>query len=419
MSQRDIFLAPQQTIAVVLAGGRGKRLLDLTSNLAKPGLDFGGKYRIIDFTLSNCVNSNIRKVVVLTQYNSHRLLEHLQFGWTFLSGKLDEFVHVLPAQQCLGGEDWYRGTADAVFQNIGDIQAHGPENVLVLAGDHIYKMDYRPFLEDHLNFDADLTIACLEVPRQEATRLGVAQVDGTDRIVGFQEKPSDPAGMPGQPELAFASMGIYLFKARFLYEALARDAADLDSTHDFGRDVIPTLIAGGRVFAHRFRRSHVPNLDRPPYWRDVGTVDAFWEANLDLTSVSPALNLYDPTWPVFTHQEQLPAAKFVHSGPHRNGVALSSLVSGGCIVSGGFVQDSLLFSRSRVHSHAVLHEAVILPNADIGEGAHLRKVVVDRDCRVPPGLVAGENPKEDALRFHRTPKGVTLISQRMLDCLRG
>ena len=419
MSHRDLFLASQQTIAVVLAGGRGKRLLDLTSNLAKPGLDFGGKYRIIDFTLSNCVNSNIRKVVVLTQYNSHQLLEHLQFGWTFLSGKLDEFVHVLPAQQSLGGENWYCGTADAVFQNIEDIQFHEPENVLILAGDHIYKMDHRLFLEDHLKNNADLSIACLEVPRLSATELGVVEVDGSDRIVGFQEKPEDPPGIPGSPELAFASMGIYLFKAKFLFEALVRDAADPNSSHDFGRDVIPGLLTSARVFAHRFAKSHIPNRDLPPYWRDVGTVDAFWEANLDLTAVSPCLNLYDSTWPIFTHQEQLPSAKFVHSGCHRNGVALSSLVSAGCIVSGGRVQDSLLFSKVRVHSNANLHWAVVLPGADIGEGVRLRNVVVDRGCRVPAGLVVGENPEEDAARFHRTASGVTLISQPMLDSLRG
>jgi glucose-1-phosphate adenylyltransferase len=419
MPQSEILLAPRRTLAVVLAGGRGQRLMDLTHDLAKPALDFGGKYRIIDFTLSNCVNSNIRKVVVLTQYNSHRLLEHLQLGWTFLSSKLGEFVHVLPAQQVIAHDTWYAGTADAVYQNIENIRGHGPENVLVLAGDHIYKMDHRLFLEDHLNNDADLSIACLEVPRMTATGLGVAQVDATDRLTGFQEKPAEPAAIPGQPDLAFASMGIYLFKAKFLFEALARDAADPHSTHDFGRDVIPSLLAGSRVFAHRFTRSHIRNLDRPPYWRDVGTVDAFWEANMDLTLVEPALNLYDQSWPIFTHLEQLPSAKFVHSGIHRSGVALASLVSGGCIVSGAWVHDSLLFSKVRVHSHAALRGAVVLTGADIGREVRLRKVVVDRGCQVPDGLVAGENPEEDARRFHRTASGVTLISQQMLDRLRG
>jgi glucose-1-phosphate adenylyltransferase len=419
MSQREIFLAPQRTVAIILAGGRGTRLMDLTANLSKPGLDFGGKYRIIDFTLSNCVNSNIRKITVVTQYNSHRLLEHLQFGWSFLSGSLHEFVHVLPAQQCLERDVWYTGTADAVYQNIPNLRAHGPDNILVLAGDHIYKMDYRIFLEDHLNNDADMTIACLEVPRAEATSLGVAEVDGSDRIVAFLEKPANPPAIPGKPDLTFASMGIYLFKADFLFNELIRDAADPLSSHDFGRDLIPSLLARARVFAHRFARSSIPNLERPPYWRDVGTVDAYWEANMDLTYVEPALNLYDYHWPIFTHQEQLPPAKFVHSDPHRNGVALSSLLSGGCIVSGATVNRSLLFSNVRVHSHASLDGAVVLPGADIGEHARLRKVVLGRGCRIPPGLVVGENPEEDAQRFHRTAVGVTLISQQMLDRLRG
>jgi glucose-1-phosphate adenylyltransferase len=419
MAQSEIFQATRRTLAVILAGGRGQRLMDLTHNQAKPALDFGGKYRVIDFTLSNCVNSNVRKVVVLTQYNSHRLLEHLQFGWTFLSGNLGEFVHVLPAQQALDHESWYLGTADAVYQNLDNIRGHHPENVLVLAGDHIYKMDYRLFLEDHLNNDADLTIACLEVPRMSATELGVAAVDGSDRIIDFQEKPSDPPGIPGNPELAFASMGIYLFKAGFLADALIRDAADPNSAHDFGRNVIPKALAEGRVFAHRFSRSHIPNLDRPPYWRDVGTIDAFWEANMDLTAVEPALNLYDPAWPIITKQEQLPSAKFVHSDGNRSGVALASVVSGGCIVSGAWVHDSLLFSRVRVHSHASLRGAIVLPGADIAREAVLRKVVVDRGCQVPQGLVVGENPEEDSRRFHRTASGVTLISQQMLDRLRG
>ncbi|BDU72521.1 glucose-1-phosphate adenylyltransferase [Mesoterricola silvestris] len=417
MSQREVFLAAQRTIAMVLAGGRGKRLHDLTRRLSKPGLAFGGKYRIIDFTMSNCVNSNIRKILVVTQYNSHSLLEHLQFGWTFLNGKFNEFIHVLPAQQSLESDAWYSGTADAVYQNLETIGAHRPENVLVLAGDHIYKMDYRRFLEDHLEKDADLTIACLEVPLADAREFGVAEADASDRIVSFVEKPQQPTPVPGRPGYAFASMGIYLFKADFLYAELARDAADPTSSHDFGKDVIPYLVPRARVYAHRFNRSHIRNMDKPPYWRDVGTVDAYWEANMDLTNVDPDLNLYDYDWPIFTHQEQLPAAKFVHSGPHRNGVAISSLVSAGCIVSGATVHRSLLFSKVRVHSHAYLHEAVVLPGADIEEHARLHRVIVDRNCRVPIGLVVGEDPEEDARRFHRTPGGVTLISQRMLDNL--
>ncbi len=417
MSQREIFLAAQRTIAMVLAGGKGKRLMDLTSRLSKPGLDFGGKYRIIDFTMSNCVNSNIRKILVVTQYNSHRLLEHLQFGWSFLNGKFNEFIHVLPAQQSLESDAWYSGTADAVHQNVLNIASHNPENVMILAGDHIYKMDYRRFLEDHLEKDADLTIACLDVPREAARAFGVAEIDAQERIVGFQEKPAEPTCVPGRPDRAFASMGIYLFKADFLYEQLALDARNLESSHDFGRDLIPWLVPRARVFAHRFCLSHIRNMDKPPYWRDVGTVDAYWEANMDLTSVDPDLNLYDYEWPIFTHMDQLPPAKFVHSDPHRNGVAIHSLVSAGCIVSGATVHRSLLFSKVRAHSHAYLQEAVVLPDADIGEHARLRRVIVDRGCRIPAGLVVGEDAEADALRFHRTPSGVTLISQRMLDRL--
>jgi len=393
--------------------------MDLTSTYSKPGLDFGGKYRIIDFTLSNCINSGFRKIQVLTQYNSHRLLEHLQFGWTFLSAKLDEFVHVLPAQQSLDRDLWYSGTADAVYQNIDNIREHRPDNVLILAGDHIYKMDYRIFLEDHLRTGADLTIACLEVPKEWASGFGVAEIDSEGRIIGFVEKPEDPPTIPGKPDRCLASMGIYLFKADFLYRELMRDAEDLLSSHDFGKDLIPYLIERANVFAHHFSKSCLPNLHKEPYWRDVGTVDAYWEANLDLTFVDPELNLYDEMWPIFTAQEQLPGSKFVHSGPHRNGVALSSVICAGCIVSGATVYQSLLFSRVRVHSHAHLHEAVVLPGADIGEHARLRRVVVARGCRIPDGLVVGEDPEEDARRFYRTPSGVTLISQRMLDQLEG
>jgi glucose-1-phosphate adenylyltransferase len=419
MSQQEIFRAPQHTIALVLAGGRGKRLHDLTRHTSKPGVDFGGKYRIIDFTLSNCMNSNIRRVLVLTQYNAHRLLDHLAAGWTFLAGNLDEFVRPLPAQQVLERDQWYLGTADAVYRNIEDIRSHDPEHVLVLAGDHIYRMDYRVFLEDHLDHDADMSIACLEVPRTQAAGLGVAGVDAEGRIVAFMEKPQDPPALPERPDHCLASMGIYLFKARFLFEELARDAAEPGSSHDFGADLIPALVSRARVFAHRFEKSHIRNLDKPPYWRDVGTIDAYWEANLDLTYVDPMLNLYDASWPLFTHQEQLPPAKFVHSDPGRLGVALGSLVSGGVVVSGASVRNSLLFSKVRVHSHAHLDEAVVLPEADIGEHARLRRVVVARGCRVPEWLVVGEDPEQDASRFHRTAGGVTLISGPMLDRLRG
>lgn len=418
MPLKETYLTPRHTIAVILAGGRGKRLMDLTDHLAKPGLDFAGKYKIIDFTLSNLINSGFRRIAVLTQYNSHRLLEHLQFGWTFLPGRLGEYIHVWPAQQSLDKDAWYSGTADAIYQNLANIQAFGPENVMILAGDHIYKMDYKFFLEDHLNANADLTIACLEVPRLSATGFGVAGVDGDDRITSWVEKSPDPPGLPDRPDMTLASMGIYLFKASFLKEVLERDAADRDSGHDFGSDLIPYLVPRARVFVHRFEKSCVRNPLRPEsYWRDVGTVDAYWEANLDLTYAIPALNLYDEEWPIYSYIEALPSAKFVHSDPHRQGVAINSLVSAGCIVSGANVRQSVLFTNSRVHSHARLEESLVLPSADIGEHARLRRAVVAPGVRVPEHLVVGEDAEADAARFYRSASGVTLVSQRMLDQL--
>lgn len=419
MAYREIAQATRNSVAIVLAGGRGQRLKDLTRRASKPGLDFGGKYKIIDFTLSNCVNSGFRRMMVATQYNSHRLLEHMQFGWTFLPEKLNEFVHMLPAQQSLEKEAWYSGTADAVFQNLTSLKEHAPSHILILAGDHIYKMDYRLFMEDHLNFDADMTLACLEVPRASATGFGVAQVNEAGRIVGFVEKPKDPPGIPGRPDHALASMGIYLVKADFLFEQLLRDATDHQSSHDFGKDLIPYLVPRAKVFAHRFERSHIKNLDKPAYWRDVGTLDSYWEANIELTWVDPPLDLYDYSWPIFTHQEQLPSAKFVHSDYNRAGTALSSLVSAGCIISGAMVRQSLLSNKVHVHSHALLEESVILPEVDIGRRARLRRVIVDRGVRIPADLVVGEDPQEDARRFCRTENGITLVSQRMLDRLQS
>ena len=408
----------KDTLGVLLAGGAGERLYPLTRDRAKPAVTFGGIYRIIDITLSNCLNSDLRRVYILTQYKALSLNRHIREGWNILGREVGEFVEVLPPMKRVS-DQWYQGTADAVYQNIQNLRELDPEYVLVLAGDQIYRMDYRVFLEDHLQHDADMSIACLEVPLAQARGLGVALADGADRITSFLEKPEHPPALPGRPGHCLASMGIYLFKAKFLFEELVRDAADHASSHDFGKDVIPRLLPRAGVFAHRFEKSHIRNRDLAPYWRDVGTIDAFWEANMDLTTVEPALNLYDYGWPVFTHQEQLPPAKFVHSDPGRNGVALSSVVSGGCVVSGASVHNSLLFSKVWVHSHAHLIEAVVLPGADIGRFARLRRVVVDRGCRIPEGLVAGENPEEDARRFHRTPSGVTLISESMLDCLRG
>lgn len=418
ITSRFVSRLTRETLALILAGGRGSRLKQLTLWRAKPATPFGGKYRIIDFPLSNCINSGIRRACVLTQYKAHSLIQHIQRGWGFLRGEFGEFVELLPAQQRIDEASWYKGTADAVYQNLDIIRNHAPEFVLILAGDHIYKMDYKFFLEDHLNANADLTIACLEVPRLSATGFGVAGVDGDDRITSWVEKSPDPPGLPGRPDMTLASMGIYLFKASFLKEVLERDAADRDSGHDFGSDLIPYLVPRARVFVHRFEKSCVRNPLRPEsYWRDVGTVDAYWEANLDLTYAIPALNLYDSDWPIYSYIEALPSAKFVHSDPHRQGVAINSLVSAGCIVSGANVRQSVLFTNSRVHSHARLEETLVLPNADIGEHARLRRAVVAPGVRVPEHLVVGEDAEADAARFYRSASGVTLISQRMLDPL--
>jgi glucose-1-phosphate adenylyltransferase len=418
--KRDLRLAPRRAIALVLAGGRGSRLKHLTARRAKPAVHFGGKFRIIDFALSNCINSSFRRISVITQYKSHSLLRHLQRGWGFLRGEMNEFCDFLPAQQRIDETSWYQGTADAVYQNLDILRAHNPEYVLILAGDHIYKMDYAAMLLDHIASSADLTVPCVEVPRLDATGFGVMDVDDRGQVVRFLEKPADPPGMPGKPDRALASMGIYVFNAGFLFDQLQRDAAEAGSSRDFGKDIIPYLVPRAKVMAHRFAESCVSNdLAAEPYWRDVGTVDAYWEANLDLTSVTPALNMYDRNWPIFTYQEQLPPAKFVFDRADRRGMAVDSLVSGGCIVSGSLVRRSLLFSQVRVNSYCTLDQAVVLPECSIGRHSRLTKVVIDRGCRIPDGLVVGEDPEEDERRFHRTENGVTLIYQDDLDRLQG
>jgi glucose-1-phosphate adenylyltransferase len=412
---RDIRQAPRRALALVLAGGRGSRLKDLTDIRAKPAVYFGGKFRIIDFALSNCINSGFRRIGVLTQYKSHSLLRHLQRGWSFLRGEVNEFVELMPAQQRIDETSWYKGTADAVRQNVDILKARRPLYVLVLAGDHIYKMDYAATLEEHIQRKADITVACVEVPREQATAFGVMHVDGQDRIIAFYEKPQDPPPIPDDPEHALASMGIYVFNAEFLFEQLERDAADSTSSHDFGKDIIPYLVGKARLYAHRFQRSCIysdPNAE--PYWRDVGTVDAYWEANIDLTRVKPALDLYDTNWPIFTYQEQLPPAKFVHDEDDRRGQAINSLVSGGCIVSGATVKDSLLFSKVRVNSYAAIEQSVILPEVNVGRYVKLKKVVIDRGCDIPPNLTVGFDPEADAKRFYRSEGGVTLITKAML-----
>ncbi|MCU0773645.1 MAG: glucose-1-phosphate adenylyltransferase [Ideonella sp.] len=408
---------PKRSIALVLAGGRGSRLKNLTDKRAKPAVYFGGKFRIVDFALSNCLNSGIRRIGVITQYKSHSLLRHLQRGWAFLKPEMNEFVDLLPAQQRIDEESWYRGTADAVYQNMDILQGYHAEYVVVLAGDHVYKMNYALMLADHVAHGKPCTVACIEVPRAEATAFGVMAVDEQRHIQAFVEKPADPPGMPGQPEVALASMGIYVFDAEYLYRELERDLADPDSSHDFGKDIIPKAVEQGNAVAHPFGMSCVGTKEgQPPYWRDVGTIDAYWDANIDLTATDPLLNLYDRQWPVWTHQSQLPPAKFVHNMGDRRGTAIESVVSGGCIVSGS-VYRSVLFSIARVHSYSQVNWSVLLPEVEVGRHARITRAVVDRGVCLPDGLVVGENPDDDARRFYRSENGIVLITREMIERL--
>ena len=408
----------RSAMAYVLAGGRGSRLYELTDRRAKPAVYFGGKTRIIDFALSNAINSGIRRIGVATQYKAHSLIRHLQRGWNFLRPERNESFDILPASQRVSETQWYEGTADAVYQNLDIIEAYHPEYMVILAGDHIYKMDYELMLQQHVNQDADVTVGVLEVPRMEATGFGVMHVDAHDRIVHFLEKPADPPAIPGHPDMALASMGIYVFKTSFLAELLRRDAQDTTSSHDFGKDLIPYVVQHGKAVAHRFSDSCVKaSRESEAYWRDAGTIDAYWEANIDLTSVLPGLDMYDHEWPIWTYAEITPPAKFVHAEEGRRGFALDSLVSGGCIVSGAGIFRSLLFTNVRVRSYAHLDGAVLQPDVDVGRGARLTNVVVDRGVRIPAGLVVGEDPSLDAQRFRRTEKGTVLITQPMIDRL--
>ncbi|ABC23046.1 glucose-1-phosphate adenylyltransferase [Rhodospirillum rubrum] len=416
--QLDINRALKETLALVLAGGRGSRLRDLTNRESKPAVPFGGKYRIIDFPLSNCMNSGIRRMCVITQYRAHTLIHHIQRGWGFLRAEIGEFVELWPAQQQTDKESWYLGTADAVHQNLDLIRMHDPRFVLILAGDHIYKQDYSKLLAHHIARGSDCTVACVDVPREEATGYGCVEVDNDDNIVHFLEKPANPPGIPGRPDRAFASMGIYIFNADFLYEILESDALNEASQHDFGRDIIPSQVGKARIVAHRFSQSCVYSVGRrEPYWRDVGTVDAYWSANIDLVSVTPALDLYDADWPIWTYQMQRPPAKFVFDTDERRGMAKDSLVSAGCIVSGGAVTGSLLFNDVRVNSYSSVIDTVILPMGDIGRHARLTKCILDTGCRIPEGLVIGEDPILDAKRFHVTEQGITLVTPDRLALL--
>ena len=408
----------RDAMAYVLAGGRGSRLKELTDKRAKPAVYFGGKTRIIDFALSNALNSGVRRMAVATQYKAHSLIRHLQRGWNFLRPERNESFDILPASQRVSETQWYEGTADAVFQNIDIIDSYGPEFMIILAGDHIYKMDYELMLRQHVDSGADCTVGCLEVPRMEAVGFGVMHVDPTDTITAFVEKPADPPPIPGQPDMALASMGIYVFHTRFLMDLLRRDAENPESSRDFGKDLIPYVVANGKAVAHRFSKSCVrSSIEGEAYWRDVGTVDAYWEANIDLTDVIPELDLYDNSWPIWTYSEITPPAKFVHDEEARRGMAISSMVSGNCIVSGASLRRSLLFTGVRVNSYSQLEEAVILPDCDIERRVRLRKVVVDRGVVIPEGLVVGDDPVLDARRFRRTESGICLITQPMIDRL--
>jgi glucose-1-phosphate adenylyltransferase len=404
----------KNTYAMVLAGGRGTRLHQLTNWRAKPAVPFGGKFRIIDFVLSNCVNSGIRRIGVATQYKAHSLIQHTQRGWSFLNGQFGEFIDVLPAQQRVE-EMWYQGTADAVFQNLDIMRTINPDYVLILAGDHVYKMDYGKLLAFHVDKQADMTVACIEVPIKDAGGFGIMSVDAESRVLNFNEKPEHPTPIPGKPDVALASMGVYVFNTRFLYEQLVRDADDKKSTHDFGKDIIPHLVSTNyRVFAHGFEDSCVHLNGEAPYWRDVGTIDAYWEANMELTKVTPDLNMYDQEWPIWTYQEQLPPAKFVFDDDSRRGMAVDSLVSGGCIISGACVRSSLLFSNVHIHSYSNVEDSVILPNVKVSRNVTLKRVVLDKNCIIPEGMTIGINREEDAKRFYVSEKGITLVTPDML-----
>ncbi len=406
----------RDAMAYVLAGGRGSRLMEMTEVRAKPAVYFGGKSRIIDFALSNALNSGIRRIGVATQYKAHSLIRHMQRAWNFFRVERNESFDILPASQRVSQDQWYRGTADAVYQNADIITGYQPKYIVVLAGDHIYKMDYELMLQQHVLQGADVTIGCLEVPRTTATGFGVMHVDEQDRIIDFVEKPADPPCIPGQPDAALASMGIYVFETNFLLDVVAEDAADPNSSHDFGKDIIPRIVKHGKAVAHRFAASCVRSADEGvPYWRDVGTIDAYWEANLDLCATVPALDLYDRNWPIWTYGEVTPPAKFVHDEDGRRGMAVSSLVSGGCIVSGAVLRRSLLFTGVKVHSYSSLSEAVVMPYVEVGRNARLKRVVIDRGVTIPDGLIVGEDPELDAARFRRTASGICLITKPMID----
>jgi glucose-1-phosphate adenylyltransferase len=409
---RHVSLLTRDTLALVLAGGQGSRLRELTDWRAKPGLHFGGKYRIIDFPLSNCINSGVRRIGVLTQYKAHSLIRHLVHGWSWFRASKREFVEILPASQRVDGE-WYRGTADAIYQNLDIIRTHAPSYVLVLAGDHVYKMDYGPFIAMHDELNADMTVSCVEVPVEEAAgELGVMTVDESGRVIAFDEKPEHPNSIPGKPGICLASMGNYVFSTEFLYEQVIKDADIKDSAHDFGRNIIPSIITDYRVYAYPFRD---PETGKQAYWRDVGTLDAYWEANMELVLVSPQLNLYDTNWPVNTHQLQSPPAKFIFDEDQRRGMAIQSMVSGGCVISGAVVRGSMLYSRVHINDHSVVTDSVVLPDVVVGENCRINRAIIDRGANIPADTIIGEDHDADRDRgFRVTDSGLTLVTPDML-----
>ncbi|HFD12244.1 MAG TPA: glucose-1-phosphate adenylyltransferase [Crenotrichaceae bacterium] len=408
--ERYVSVLTKKTMALVLAGGRGSRLHQLTDWRAKPSVPFGGKFRIIDFPLSNCINSGIRRIAVLTQYKADSLIKHLVNGWGFLRGEFGEFIDIIPAQQRTG-ESWYLGTADAVYQNIDIIRNRGPEYIVILAGDHVYKMDYGQMLAYHADNDADLTIGCLEVSLQDAKEFGVMHVDNDSRVIEFFEKPENPPSIPGRDDTALASMGIYIFNATFLYEQLVKDANTPGSSRDFGKDIIPSIIEKYRVYAYPFLNIQTGGQ---AYWRDVGTIDSYWQANMELVSVNPEMNLYDQTWPIWTYQQQNAPAKFVFDDDDRRGMAVDSTISGGVVISGATVRRSLLFSDVRVNSYSLVEDSVVLPNVNIGRHSIIKKAILDKGCNIPEGTIIGENPQQDAERFSVSPGGIVLVTPEML-----
>ncbi len=408
--ERFVSQLTRGTVALILAGGRGTRLHQMTDWRAKPAVPFGGKFRIIDFPLSNCINSGIRKIGILTQYKADPLIKHVQQGWGFLRGEFGEFVNLMPAQQTAQGGGWYEGTADAVYQSIDMLRSHNSDHVLILAGDHIYKMDYGSMLADHVSKGADLTIGCLEVTLDEAKAFGVMHVDENRQVKAFVEKPANPPSIPGRDDIALASMGIYVFNTEFLIKQLIKDAETAGSTRDFGHDIIPSVIEDYTVNAYPFL-----NLQgEQSYWRDVGTLDAYWSANMELIGVNPELNLYDKTWPIWTYQAQNPPAKFIFDDKERRGMAIDSMVSGGCIISGSTVKHSMVFSDVKVNSYSIVEDSVVLPESIIGRRCRIKKAIIEKGCHVPEGTVIGEDRAEDEKRFQVSEGGVVLVTPEML-----